>query len=85
MRHPVPSCRGALSKRHGAQQYTTRGLPMTLQQLARTIVQTVLSSLDAQTFAGIPDAEIDAAVRAVAQLLRDESSSVVYPSDTPEG
>jgi len=52
---------------------------MTLQALAKTIVDAVLVSLDHHTFAAIPDADIHAAYTVVAQLLRDESAALVDP------
>lgn len=57
---------------------------MTIQQLSRTIVDTVLTSLDRHTFAGIPETEIREAVNAVARLIREESQAVVEPDDDEE-
>ena len=49
---------------------------MTIQALARIIVETVLSRLDHHTFAAIPEADIRTACNAVAQLIREESAPV---------
>ena len=54
---------------------------MTIQALARAIVDAVLSTLDRHTFAAIPDADIRAACHAVAQLIREESATCVEPQD----
>lgn len=44
---------------------------MTLQALARAIVDSVLASLDCHTFAGIPESDIEAACTDVAHILRE--------------
>lgn len=54
---------------------------MTIQTLARTIVTTVLDVLDRHTFAAIPAPEIQQAVDAVADLLREESAALVEPEE----
>jgi hypothetical protein len=57
---------------------------MTIQALAQTIVQRVLTALDAHTMAVIPAADIQAATNAVADLLREESAALVEPNDEEE-
>ena len=52
---------------------------MTIQALARAIVLNVLAALDGHTFAAIPEADIQAACDAVAQLIREESATCVEP------
>lgn len=52
---------------------------MTIQALSRAIVDTVLTSLDRHTFAGIPDTEIRDACNAVARLIREHSDTCVDP------
>jgi hypothetical protein len=54
---------------------------MTIQALARTIVETVLSTLDRHIVAAIPASEIQEACNAVAQLIRQESAACVEPED----
>ena len=54
---------------------------MTIQALARAIVDAVLSTLDQHTFAAIPDAAIQEACKAVAQLIRQESATCVESHD----
>lgn len=57
---------------------------MTIQQLSRAIVDTVLTSLDRHTFAGIPDTEIREAVNSVARLIREESATCANPDADEE-
>jgi hypothetical protein len=52
---------------------------MTINELARAIVDTVLEKLDRHTFAAIPAPEIRDAVHAVAQLIRQESATFNEP------
>ena len=54
---------------------------MTIQALARLIVETVLVSLDNHTFAGIPASDMEAACAAVAELIRQESATFEAEDD----
>lgn len=54
---------------------------MSIQELSRLIVNTVLRVMEPHMFAVIPDADILAAYSAVARVLRQESTALAEPED----
>lgn len=54
---------------------------MTIQTLARTIVEAVLARLDDHLFAVIPATDIQSACQAVEAIIREESASWVEPEE----
>jgi hypothetical protein len=55
---------------------------MTLQALAKILVTTVLARLGGPAVEALSPHDIQEAVNAVAQVLRDESASMAEPEET---